>query len=314
MSITHLKGTDLIASSWSVINDNFDATVDLISSIPKGDQGPQGPQGAQGPRGLTGLQGDTGPQGPQGIQGIQGPPGPSSNAITGPFSSLPSPSVAGRVYFPTNSVYTCMRDNGSSWTYLFDGRAVVPPKISDFGWINQGSGPTGASLDLSGGGFRLTVPRGITTNLRILEVLVPGASTYTLTTGMIITTIPVDFSDFGVGFRNSDSSRLVTMSYSSAHDGAGKLLVNRWYNETTFNANMYASAGYLPSTLWFKLYNDGTGIYLAYSADGISWINVYTENNTDWMTPGPTHVFFFGNTSQMTFAGLSSWLFHWSLT
>ena len=313
MTRVDLAGTDLISASWPVINANFHQVETDIAAIPIGATGPRGITGATGPRGTTGPQGDVGVTGPSGPAGSTGPAGASSNAITGLYSALPSPAVAGRVYFPTDSIYTAIRDNGSSWTHLFDGKAVIPPKISDFSWVNQGSGATAAVLDLAGGGFRLTVPRGTTTNLRILEVPVSD-TTFAVTTGMVITTMPITNSDFGIGFRNSDSSRLITMSYSTTNSGAGKLMVNRWLNETTLNTTVFSSTfGHLPPVLWFKLIDDGTGIYFAYSADGISWINVYTENKTDWMTPHPTHVCFFGNTDQMTFAGLTSWMFHWNL-
>lgn len=67
------------------VDEQVDALMLGIESIPEGPmgpQGPQGPQGEQGPQGIQGPKGDTGAQGPKGDkgdvgdQGPQGEPGP----------------------------------------------------------------------------------------------------------------------------------------------------------------------------------------------------------------------------------------------
>lgn len=210
------------------------------------------------------------------------PPAPASY----PFSGTPTAGTKGRMYV-SNDVGLIQRDNGAVWEYVWGGPLgyFTKPPSSSWSWVNQGGATTATEL----GGERLTAPSS-TRNWRLRTRSLSPTSNYTAT-AYVESTAATAASTWwsGIGLRNSSSSSFI-MFGAYGDSTAGRLVISRWTNSTTFSANSATpfvyqlAAGVIPN--WLRIRDDGTNRYFEYSHNGVDWAPpVLTESRTAFITP-----------------------------
>jgi hypothetical protein len=224
----------------------------------------------------------------------------------GSVASLPTVGVSGREYITSDDLYT-FQDNGVSWTALGPTLVVSPPTFTGYAWTNQGS----ASMTLNTNGSAIQVlPSGSSNNLRAYMKTVPSAP-YTFTIG-IIPQIFGGTSQNRAGMCLYDGTKFVVYAiYGGGSVQSPGLVVEKWDNTTTFNANYTLLNGntqsQLPgcgSVLFLRIYDDGTTRHFQASMDNQYYVELANHGNTDFLTPTKIGLVLQGNngTSGVTVA------------
>ena len=88
-----------------------------------------------------------------------------------------TPTAVGDVCYPTNSAYTLLSRDGSTWVYRYPGIGfdVTPPPSASWGWFNQG----GAAIAQTAGEEVLTLPAETAVGMRGRSRTVPSVPTLT---------------------------------------------------------------------------------------------------------------------------------------
>lgn len=209
-------------------------------------------------------------------------------SLMGTYANLPNPAsaflVSGQRYKQTDGPYEFIYD-GTVWKAFFMGYECVLPLSSSFSWINQGS----ATIDNTLGFAQLATPGSNgSTDLRVRTETQPSTP-YTLDAICTVNFLQSAGNvSFGVGFRDSGSTKLITLHIEYSTSTLAAWQVNRWNSPTSFNAAQATGvAGSVPSNgvpLFVRLKNDGTNLTF-YVGDGQSWFEFYTEAVGTFITP-----------------------------
>lgn len=233
---------------------------------------------------------------------------PSTFNLTGTYAALPAAGTAGRVYYPTDSAYTHLRDNGATWDHFLDGRKLTPPVLGDFAWVNQGAATAVATY----GGIYLDAVAGAGDNCRILKKAAP-ATPYTVTAAFMVDAYrpPNTPRQGGILFRGAGTGKLHTINHRW-ESGLWHISSVKFTNPTTFSA-IYVDADLYthPHIVWVQITDDGANRVTRYSDNGMAWFEVSTVGRADFLTAD--EIGFYANSVDAV-NGTRMWLIHWVVT
>jgi hypothetical protein len=172
---------------------------------------------------------------------------------------------------------------------LRDGSGNVVDS-SDFTWENQGSATASDQV----GTILVRTPSAGGENLRMLT-LSSGSAPF----AYIAAFQPCLLGEFGalsymfLGLRNASSQKNVLLAVL-ADDSAGSKFSVYKFNSTTSNdsAPINRRGLQLSGLIWIKAEDDNTNIKLHISADGMNWIQVFSEARTNFITGGADQIVF----------------------
>jgi hypothetical protein len=180
----------------------------------------------------------------------------------------------------TDGLYEARWD-GSAWKYFFGAFPVTRPVDGDFAWVNQGA----ATISTANGYPIMTVPNATGADLRLRKKTAPSPP-YTITAGFLWSFRPQSGDDpsCGLMFRQSSSGKLITFGPYS--NGTSKLesYVGHWNGPTSFGANVFGPQVSLEtvwqSVIWVQISDDNTNRIYRISADGVKFLQLYSESRT----------------------------------
>ncbi len=208
------------------------------------------------------------------------------------IANRPAAGTAGRLFFPSDSWYSHLRDTGAAWTYYFGGRAVTPPVNASFSWVNQGSATVTAQTN---GAITMDVPAAPGDSLHFYYLATPGTPytrVWRVQNTILTGTASSSFS--GVCFQETSSGKFICLYVGNAQNAA--INVARWTNSTTFDVNSsFNSIGMVglvgAPCITYRLGDTGTNLTFEYSGDnGGSWINLLTQSRSAYFTTGPDRI------------------------
>ena len=172
--------------------------------------------------------------------------------------------------------------------------AAASLNMASFSWVNQGSA---TGTDLNSGGISLALPTTAGISLRSLVKTAPTAP-YTLTVAFIPQTHDDSLSHVGILFRESSTSKLMTLSTA----GTDQLAVYKFTNDTTFSTSLLTLQDWptARSLQWFKIEDDNVDLKFFTGMDGINWQEIASETRTTFMAGGPNQIGFDGNSNNET--------------
>lgn len=159
---------------------------------------------------------------------------------------------------------------------------LTPPVDGDFSWINQG----GAAVVASGGTIFLSAPVDAgATNWRIRKKAAP-ATPYTITAVFLRTGLTVDYTQFGLLFRNAGSGLIHNFSVQFNSAVPPGLLLNsaKYSSPTAFSATYLSTQFIIGRTILLRIADNGTSRICSVSPDGVNWIPYHTVGRTDYFT------------------------------
>lgn len=200
-------------------------------------------------------------------------------AITsGTYASIPGSPSSGDLYLLTDSFYTALRYNGSSWDHFIHGKKVtIPPSFS---WINQGS----ATVSTTNGGEHVYAPASATENLRIRKRQAPSTP-YVITAAIIPTLVGADYAWSGILFRESSTGKIVYLGLGFS--SSGLLTVAKLNSPTSWNSAYILTRSDVivgGQGLWLRVSDNGTNRLCSYSSDGINFLQLHSVGRTDFIT------------------------------
>ena len=189
---------------------------------------------------------------------------------------------------------------------------TAPTALATWTWVNQGAATGTDQTAIFAGskkvsGITIQAPADAGPNLRILKKTAPSTP-YTITIAFEWNFRGNNY--YGVGFcwRQSSDGKLVTAAIE--YGGGFFLNVNKWNSPTSFNSN-YIGLTFQQGLTWLKCQDNGTNRIVSYSADGVTWIVVYTIGRTDFLTGN--EVGFYVNTQNVGYGSVGSFV-HWVQT
>ncbi|CAB4142863.1 hypothetical protein UFOVP434_45 [uncultured Caudovirales phage] len=230
-----------------------------------------------------------------------------SPSLVGLYSALPAAGETGRIYYPTDRIYT-YRDNGTSWDAFYLNRPVTPPPSeSTFGtWINQGS----ATATDVGGTIVLDLPTSASNNLR--GKVKAYSAPKTIEMGYLYQGNITNFFSGGIMIGSAGATLLqVGTATSSGNITVGS---SKYNSPTSYNSG-YAITPYT----WFPMYpyyvlyqDDGVNRITSMSFDGgVTYTQVHSVVRTDFLTPTTVG---FGFETINSGSKTRSIIFHWKET
>lgn len=156
---------------------------------------------------------------------------------------------------------------------------------TDFTWVNQGS----ATATDRGNRIVLRCPPNAATNVRGLFVSAPSTP-YSIIMGARGTGEREDFGQFGLSFRESGTSRLISIVRLFNE----KMEIAKHNSATSFNSLLGSSLNWCwgPGITWFKIEDDGVDIFFYTGPNGQDWQQIGTEARGTFFTTGPDEVGF----------------------
>jgi hypothetical protein len=237
---------------------------------------------------------------------------PSTFNLSGTYAALPAAGTAGRVYYPTDSPYTHLRDNGASWDHFRHGIQVTPPVDGSFSWVNQG----GATTDATSGAVVLCAPAGAGQNCRLRVKAMP-ARPFTLTVGFLSAMAATQFpSNSPIAIRDSVGAKFVLLQFWTNNNSI--LEVGGWTNPTSGVSAQEINYTFHQTTSenWVRVVitaGAGTRTWY-YSTDGVNWIRLASSNWDTWITPGVPDQIGFEVHSENANIPACMTVFHWLVT
>lgn len=206
----------------------------------------------------------------------------------GVFASAPSAaSKSGNIYYPTDSYYDTIHDNGTTLQHFVDGIAVTPP-LAASNWTFVGGG--NATLTDVGGGISMSTTGNNIGSLNSALRAVPTPP-YTIT---FLTqhfdgksSSSTDTSVFGMGWANgtaTTSSIHIARIYDSQFDNTVPVL--NWATYTNYSFAGQANSGswfkitHNPRRVWWQLIDNNTNRIIKFSIDGIQFFTLQTLDRT----------------------------------
>lgn len=241
------------------------------------------------------------------------PSGGGGSISAGTFGSLPGSPSSGQLYLFTNSLYDMAIYQSSAWVYLKDGKSLTPP--SGFSWMNQS---TATVTTANGGENVLSAVGANANNVNFRYVAYPTPS--------FTRTLACRISLFGVGGHGSvncnagialsDGTKMLIFGfYGIGSSGQVTLIYNSGPSVTNINANVFSAINYwIPGEglVWLRM-DDGvtTSAKRTFfiSFDGETFIQIYQESNTQFLTPTRIGYYTLGYDTD-AFAQL--WAVHWA--
>jgi hypothetical protein len=201
-------------------------------------------------------------------------------ALTGTYASLPSASLykQGSVYYPTDTFYTHLVNNGSSWDHFYRGLKLTPPDNASFSDVGS------PSVSTSYGGIKLS-GAGTPFNVTGRKITAP-ATPYTVKAAFRVQSRSTTNSSVGLFFRESSSGKLSIYLGVLARD-ANQTVVFRMTSPTVYAGvtDLNDTATLWDQTIIFLMIEDnGTNRVYSRSFDGISWITLLTQSRTTHLT------------------------------
>ncbi len=235
--------------------------------------------------------------------------GGGSSISAGTFASLPGSPSAGQMYLFTNSIYDSALYQTSVWIYLKDGKQMTPP--TGFAWMNQST----ATLTTANGGENLLgAVGGAANNVNCRYVAYPTAP-FTRTVAMRqsnMSTLGHQASNAIAGLFLSDGTKMEIFGLIGQGPSIG-LQIGPTVNN--INANVTGpTLTAVPSSnlIWYRV-DDGVTASgkrtFFISFDGIQFIQVYQESNTQYLTP--TRIGYFVSAYE-TGTYSAAWVLHWA--
>lgn len=197
---------------------------------------------------------------------------------TGAIGSIPSASSvpAGTIYLPTDSVYSIVRSDGSSWAYFRDGAQLTPVVNGDFS--DHGS-PT---VSTTGGVVNISVSAGASDLIVGRKKSISGIAS--VTCRVLPHFITEDYHSAGL-FVTDDTKILTWGIEGRATSGVRTNLISGdWTNDTTFSGDNVVLAFGFASGLFLRYAESGGNRILSASPDGINYTTYLTEANTTFLT------------------------------
>jgi len=236
----------------------------------------------------------------------------SSVIDRGLLSARPSASIAGRLYYATDTS-TLYRDNGSTWDTV-EAAAITPswanvfsnltdPTLQTFAWVNQGSATVDNNIAKS---IFLYAPAVSGTSYRIQKKSLPSAP-YTITACVIPQIVGLAGMSCGILLRESSSGKFVAHQVTFNSDLHFR--VTKFTSPTVGSTDYQDFIMYQYNPIWLRWQDDNTNRMAFYSVDGNHFQKIATNPRTDFITPDECG--FFVNSGQASFdAGmlLLSWL------
>jgi len=232
----------------------------------------------------------------------------------GPLASLPAAGVAGRVYIPTNSVYTMLYDTGSAWLYFVDGVQVTPPPA--FSWANQG---TATVQNTTNGEEFMNAPATTNSNNNLIARLAasPG-SPFTVTIGIIpVLALNSNTTAYtaNAGLVVRDTSATPKMSVLWTCGPAEYLGFSHWTGYTSWSPITYITYGYA-NKVYLRIKDDkgvSNNMIYSISTDGVHFVQFASESRTAFLASDAVYLGYAVDTQVNTFASGCT-IFHYSAT
>jgi hypothetical protein len=186
----------------------------------------------------------------------------------------------------------------------------TPLVVSDFTWQNQGS----STATDENGTIVMRAPAAAGENVRSLIRTAPSAP-YSYIFAMQGIAVREGIQQFGVGFRQSSSSKMVVMHVLADGSEAKRVAVYKFNSSTSFNGSLLAVSNLLLFSryIWFKIEDDNTNIKFSISFDGIAFIEIASEVRTTFLlTTGPDQIVWGINNQGSSARQMLARLFHWS--
>lgn len=231
----------------------------------------------------------------------------SDQVQTGALASRPSAETDGILYLPSDGLHV-FRDTGAAWGAWGPLWKFTPPVDGDFSWINEGTATkttgngyiTLSDTDAGGDNIRLRYKSTPATPFSVtIAWLAAGGSgtSWSYTAGLAI--------------RQSSDGKLITC-------GAGYITSNNhafsqdFSSPTAFAANNFLITGAANTVFgaqlkWLRYSDNGTNRTWATSPDGITWVTIFLEGRTTYLTAD--QIGFFLNAYD---ANAAMTLLHWS--
>jgi hypothetical protein len=220
-------------------------------------------------------------------------------AIQSAYASRPVAGTAGRIWLPTDSIFSAY-DSGSDWKEYYGSTPVYSTNGWPSTWVNQGT----ATKDVTKGGLQLHQPALGGDNVRCVVKTAP-ATPYIITVGLIPRP-SLNGHGVGIGFRDSVGGKLYNVLY-----GAPGIGTTKWNSPTSWNNNITSlgtqGSQNLAGPLWLQIEDNGTNRIWRYSTDGIFFFTIQTASRTDFFTADQVGVFMNNNSAQDSDAWFISW-------
>jgi hypothetical protein len=230
------------------------------------------------------------------------------------YANLPAAALAGRIYYPTDSPYGPLIDDGSNWDHFLPQLGeVTPPVNGDYSWDNDGGV---ATVVTTYGGVILTAPAASGQNMRVRHKSAPSPP-YTITTAFKFTGHPTTNSAAGILFRQSSDGKLHAL-HITVVSGTGTIWVRRWTDSQTFAGVTDFSAitrlalpaiNFGSSFVHMKIEDDNSNRKFYMSGDGRNWVELYSVGRTTFLTAD--QVGFWAESGQTTGPAMM-WLLDWT--
>lgn len=241
---------------------------------------------------------------PGGSSGMENPMTTAGDIIYGGASGTPTRLAKG-----TEGHYLKQGATNPEWAASAGGGVETgwpevtktTPDLDDFAWINQGT----ATAVEENGGIYLYTPADANFNYRILKKAAP-ATPYTITALFIPTTMSINYSNFGLCFRESGSGKIVRCGL--VFNNTWNISSDKLNSPTSYNAAYQASVFGLFNRVFFRIADNGTNRIFSVSHDGSHFITIHTVGRTDFLTAN--EVGFYVHPQNATF-GVGALLLSW---
>lgn len=234
--------------------------------------------------------------------------------LRGPYASLPTAGVDGRIYFATDSVFPQIRDNAAAWQHFRDGQVFNLAEDSGFAWVNQGTATvttvggvtTLRALGLANYNFRLRVKAAPATPWTLLVAILHKHGN----NGVIAAGVTGEFS--GLVLRESSTGKLITLGMGGIDSGNLGIVSQRLNSPTSFNGNQATTYWqFTPGVSWLRIIDDGTDLTWEVSYDGVEFVEIKKEPRLTFLTVGPNQIGYCVNSNENAsldaFMSILSW-------
>ncbi len=215
----------------------------------------------------------------------------SVGVTSGTFATRPSPAETGRVFVPTDGVGTGFIDNGVAWQPFGPTWILTKPPVSA-SWTNISLGTSQFINDTDS--LFLSASAGAAPDLKVATLAAP-ATPYKITALIcpLLTFGTNSPSSCGIGWRDSNTSRLAMFFISLSLTTGNRIVYNKFNTPTSFNSSYFDALGFFSPFIWMRLENDGTRRRIGYSTDGKHFLFFSSTVSTDFFTVSPNQVCIF---------------------
>ncbi len=231
------------------------------------------------------------------------PSGGGSTTQSGPLANRPAPSTAGNLYLASDYPFL-YRDTGSAWeSYVLPTTPLTKP-IAAAGFTAHNA--TGTTLTDDADQLIYTYAKstsGVNTDFRGYSVAAPTApwTWTTIVRAFLHAGNPTETSTAAVlafAARESSTGKRTQMQFED-YLRQNPITFARWNSDTSFSASVGTATSapmprpFVPTPI--RIRNDGTTLFFEMSYDGgRTWLTLYSEATTVFMTSGPDQLYIGG--------------------